>query len=118
MNINPIDTTPPMDPAQLKRAGAAKDFEALLVGEMLRAVREEGSGWLGTGEDQSSEAAFGLGEEQLSRALSASGGFGLSKIIDAGLKKQSDEVEGQRSGGRASYQSLPSPGPQENPLDK
>jgi Rod binding domain-containing protein len=92
MNINPIDTTPPMDPAQLKRAGAAKDFEALLVGEMLRAVREEGSGWLGTGEDQSSEAAFGLGEDQLARALSASGGFGLSKIIDAGLKKQSEEL--------------------------
>ena len=100
MNINPIDTTPPLDTAQLKRAGAAKDFEALLVGEMLRAVREEGSGWLGTGEDQSSEAAFGLGEDQLARALSASGGFGLSKIIDAGLKKQSDAVEEQRSGGQ------------------
>jgi Rod binding domain-containing protein len=93
MNINPtIDTTAAVDTAQLKRAGAAKDFEALLVGEMLRAVREEGSGWLGTGEDQSSEAAFGLGEDQLAQALSASGGFGLSKIIDEGLKKQTDEL--------------------------
>jgi Rod binding domain-containing protein len=96
MNINPVDTTPAIDTAQLKRAGAAKDFEALLVGQMLRSVREEGSGWLGTGEDQSSEAAFGLGEEQLARALSSSGGFGLSKIIDAGLKKQSDAAEAQR----------------------
>jgi Rod binding domain-containing protein len=96
MNINPVDTTPAIDTAQLKRSGAAKDFEALLVGQMLRSVREEGSGWLGTGEDQSSEAAFGLGEEQLARALSASGGFGLSKIIDAGLKKQSERVEEKR----------------------
>jgi|SRR5579862_3973321 Rod binding domain-containing protein len=96
MNISPVDTTAPVDSAQLKRSGAAKDFEALLVGQMLRSVREEGSGWLGTGDDQSSEAAFGLGEEQLARALSGSGGFGLSKIIDAGLKAQSDKVEAQR----------------------
>lgn len=106
MNINAIDTTPPVDAAQMKRAGAARDFEALLVGQMLRAVREEGSGWLGTGEDQSSEAAFGLGEEQLALAIAAGGGFGLSKIIDEGLKKQS-----------ADYQSLPAPGLQEKPLE-
>jgi peptidoglycan hydrolase FlgJ len=75
-----------MDAAQVKRTGAAKDFEALLIGQMLKSVREDGSGWLGTGEDQSSAAAFGLGEEQLARALSSGGGFGLSKMIDAGLK--------------------------------
>jgi len=52
---------------------------------MLRSIREEGSGWLGTGEDQASEAAFGLGEEEFARALSASGGFGISRFIQAGL---------------------------------
>ena len=93
MIINPVDATPGIDPTQLKRSGASKDFEALLVGQMLRAVREEGSGWLGTGDDQSSEAAFGLGEEELARAISTSGGFGLAKIIDAGLKVKSDQVE-------------------------
>ena len=96
MTINPVDTTPAIDTAQLKRSGAAKDFEALLVGQMLRAVREEGSGWLGTGEDRASEAAFGLGEEELARTISTSGGFGLAGIIDAGLKKQSDDVEQQQ----------------------
>lgn len=90
MNITPINTTAPVDPAQLKRAGAAKDFEALLVSQMLRSVREDGSGWLGTGEDQASEAAFGLGEEQLAKTLSSHGGFGLSKVIDAGLKHESE----------------------------
>ena len=98
MNISSISTAPAVDAAQLKRSGAARDFEALLVGQMLRSVREEGSGWLGTGDDQSSEAAFGLGEEQLARALSGNGGFGLSKIIDAGLKAQSDKVAEQRGG--------------------
>ena len=89
MNISPVNATVPIDAAQLKRVGAAKDFEALLVSQMLRSVREEGSGWLGTGEDQSSDAAFGLGEEQLAKALSGRGGFGLSKLIEAGLRTES-----------------------------
>jgi Rod binding domain-containing protein len=76
------------DAAQLKRKGASKDFEALLIGQMLHSVREEGSGWLGTGDDQSSSAAFGLGEEQLARALTARGGLGLSRVIEEGLRKQ------------------------------
>lgn len=79
-------TTP--DTAHLKRTGAAKDFEALLIGQMLRSVREEGSGWLDTGEDQASSAAFGLGEEELARALTSRGGFGLSHVIERGLQKQ------------------------------
>ncbi len=86
---SPILTGAASEPAQLRRTGAAKDFEALLVSQMLRSVREEGSGWLGTGEDQSSEAAFGLGEEQLAKAITAGGGFGLSKLIDQGLKAKS-----------------------------
>jgi len=76
------------DKAQLKRAGASQDFEALLVAQMLRSVREEGSGWLGTGDDEASSAAFGLGEEQLARALTTGGGLGLSRVIEAGLQKQ------------------------------
>src|SRR5882672_10121756 len=79
--------TPP-DGAKLKRAGASKDFEALLIGQMLRSVREEGSGWLDTGDDQASSAAFGLGEEQLARAITSRGGFGLSRVIEEGLRKQ------------------------------
>jgi Rod binding domain-containing protein len=79
----------------MKRAGAAKDFEALLVGQMLRSVREEGSGWLGTGDDQASSSAFGLGEEQLARALTNGGGLGLARVIEAGLKNQAGAVGGK-----------------------
>jgi flagellar protein FlgJ len=74
---------------KLKEAGASKDFEALLIGQMLRSVREEGSGWLGTGDDEASATAFGLGEEELAKALSAGGGLGLSKIIESGLAARS-----------------------------
>ena len=91
MGLNAISaiTAPALIEAQSqgdKRVKAAKDFEALLIGQMLRSLREEGSGWLGTGDDQASEAAFGLGEEQFAQALTAGGGLGLSKVIASGLK--------------------------------
>ncbi len=63
MNIASVSTDVPLNTEQLKRTGAAKDFEALLIGQMLHSVRAQGSGWLDSGEDQSSDAAFGLGEK-------------------------------------------------------
>jgi Rod binding domain-containing protein len=91
MTIPALTTDTPVNTEQLKRSGAAKDFEALLLSQRLHSVREADSGWLGTGEDQSSDAAFGLGEQELAKALSQSGGIGLSKLIDEGLRKQSGQ---------------------------
>ena len=68
-----------------KAGKAAQDFEALLIGQMLRSVREEESGWLGTGDDDAGSTALGLGEEELAKAIAAGGGFGLAKIIASGL---------------------------------
>ncbi len=73
---------------QRKGVAAAKDFEALLIGQMLRSAREEGSGWLGTDDDEAGSAAFSLGEDQLAKAMAAGGGLGLAKVIGAGLAQQ------------------------------
>ena len=86
MNVTAITPDVGIDPVRLKQAHAASDFEALLISQMLKSIRTEGTGWLGTGDDQSSDAAFGLGEEELARALATSGGFGLSKLIESGLR--------------------------------
>ena len=86
MQISFDTTAAAPDKAQLKKVGAAKDFEALLIGQMLKSMREESSGWLGTGEDQSGESAFGLGEQELAKAISSGGGFGLAKAIEPNLK--------------------------------
>jgi flagellar protein FlgJ len=68
-----------------KQLAAAQDFEALLIGQMLHSMRESGSGWLGTGDDEAGTTAFGFGEDQLAKALTKGGGLGLSKVIAAGL---------------------------------
>lgn len=76
-----------LDTEKLKQSHAASDFESLLIAQMLKSVRSDGSGWMGTGEDQSSDAAFGLGEEQLARAVASTGGFGLAKLLESGLRQ-------------------------------
>lgn len=85
MTISPVSSDAPIDPNTLKRAGAARDFEAILITELLQTSRGA-DGWLGTGEDQSSDAAFGLGEQELAKAMASSGGLGLAKLIDQGLQ--------------------------------
>ena len=56
---------------------------------MLHSMREDGSGWLGTGDDDAGAAAFGFGEDQLAQALTKGGGLGLAKVIAAGLAAKS-----------------------------
>lgn len=83
----------PMDKEAKKQLGAAQDFEALLIGQMLHSMREESSGWLGTGDDDAGATAFAFGEDQLARALAKSGGLGLSKIISTGLTAKAGATE-------------------------
>lgn len=72
-----------------KRAHSAKDFEALLITQMLHSARAEGSGWLGAGgdSDDAGDAAVGLGEQQLAQAISNGGGLGLARVIDRALSR-------------------------------
>lgn len=83
----------PADKETKKQLGAAKDFEAILIGQMLHSIREEGEGWLGTGDDDASATAFGFGEDELAKALTKGGGLGLSKVIAAGLAAKSASAE-------------------------
>jgi Rod binding domain-containing protein len=64
---------------------AARQFEALLLAEILKASHQSGSGWLGSGEDQTASSALDMAEEQFALALSQQGGLGLEKMIVNGL---------------------------------
>jgi peptidoglycan hydrolase FlgJ len=93
--IDPISTPTSIAPAESRNSparieNAAKQFEALLMGQILKSMHEEGSnGWLGGGDDQSGESAMQLAEEQFAQALSSRGGLGLAKVITQGLSAQS-----------------------------
>jgi Rod binding domain-containing protein len=67
---------------------AAGEFEALLIGSLLKSMREAGSsGWLGTGEDQTSESLLELAEQQLAQLMAAQGGLGLARLVVQGLSR-------------------------------
>ena len=65
---------------------AAQQFEALLMGQILRSARQGGSGWLGSGEDSSAECATDFAEQQFAAVLAQQGGLGLATLITSGLK--------------------------------
>jgi flagellar protein FlgJ len=66
---------------------AAQQFEALLMGQILRSARQSGSGWLGGGEDSSAECATDYAEQQFAAVLSQQGGLGLADLIVKGLER-------------------------------
>ena len=66
---------------------AAKQFESLLITQILRSARQSGEGWLGPGGDSSSDCASGYAEEQFAAAMAKGGGLGMANMIAAGLEK-------------------------------
>ncbi len=78
-------------PEAIKKA--ATEFEALLIGEVLKTSREaDGSGWMGTDEEEAGSSLSELSEQQISQSLANGGGFGLSKMISGGLTALSTPV--------------------------
>jgi Rod binding domain-containing protein len=90
---NPISATAPQalavvrpkdDPAKV--AGAAKQFEALLIGQMMKSMHDAESGWLGEDEDESASSAMDYGREVFAQSMAANGGFGLAAMVAKGLQ--------------------------------
>jgi len=78
----------PKDTAS-KIGKAATDFEALLLGQMLRSAREACGSSLTGDDDEDSESNSSLvelGEQQFAQVLAANGGLGIAKMVVAGLK--------------------------------
>jgi len=68
-----------------KILNAAKQFESLLVAQMMKSMQDAEGGWLGTGDDESSSAAMEYGQEAFAQAISLNGGLGLAKMVADGL---------------------------------
>jgi len=78
---------PKDDPKKIQQA--ARDFEALLIGNLLKMAHGPDGGWLGTSGDDADASAMDYAQESLAQALSANGGLGLSRSIADGLGARS-----------------------------
>ena len=71
---------------------AAKQFEALMIAQMLRTAREN------TGDqDSSGSTMLDVADQQFSQLLANNGGMGLAKLIVKGLNQEQKNANQQRS---------------------
>jgi flagellar protein FlgJ len=73
-----------------KIAEVSKQFEALMIGQMLKSARESsGGGWLGNEDDQDDQTGslvMEMAEQGFSQAMAARGGLGIAKMVTANLE--------------------------------
>jgi len=82
----PREGKPSEDPAKIREA--ASQFEALLLAQMLKSVREAGGdGWLGAGGDEAGGMMLEVAQEHLAQVLASQGGLGLANLVMMGLSR-------------------------------
>ena len=79
----PAAPAPKDDPAKVK--DAARQFEALLISQMMKSMSDSEGGWLGTDADDAASSAMEYGQEMFAQAMAARGGLGLANLIVQGL---------------------------------
>jgi flagellar protein FlgJ len=68
---------------------AAKQFESLLIEQMLKSARDSGSGdWTGTSEDPTGSTMTEMADQQFAQLLASNGGMGLAKMVVEGLERR------------------------------
>ncbi|HMD50613.1 MAG TPA: hypothetical protein VKG79_15990 [Bryobacteraceae bacterium] len=73
-----------------KVADTAKQFEAVMTGEVLKAARGSSqSGWLGLndGDDQTGEMEVEIAEQGLAQGLASAGALGIAKVVVAAVQR-------------------------------
>ncbi len=72
-----------------KIKNAASQFEALMIGQILKAAHgDSDDGGLGGDTDPASASAMDFANDYFARAMAAKGGLGLTNMIVGGLSKQ------------------------------
>lgn len=66
---------------------SAREFESLLIGQIMRTMREASGGWLNSADDQAGNSMAEFAEQQMARVLCAAGGFGLAALVEQGLTR-------------------------------
>jgi flagellar protein FlgJ len=88
MEITPLSSagsnpTASADPKRIAKIhDAAQQFEALMITQMMKTVRETNSdGWLSDGGETGEDSTMSMAEAQFAQAMASRGGLGLAKMI-------------------------------------
>lgn len=88
-----VPSEKPIGVDSLKIKEAALQFESLLIGQMLRIMREASQGGgLSPESNEAGQTLSEFAEQRLSEVLASQGGLGLASLIEHGLQ-QSDHPQ-------------------------
>jgi len=96
--INPTSRLLPVQPSSVTPAehrivDAAQKFESILLGEMLKPLREKSELDPDTDSDGANDTLTSYGTEALAQAIVKAGGIGISKqIVDHFARRQSAQM--------------------------
>lgn len=76
------------------RSDAAKEFEALLIGNLLASAFSAEESGLG-GADSGADTMLSFGRDHLARVISQAGGLGLSRQLEIGLGVEARDAESE-----------------------
>ncbi len=82
---------------------AARQFEALLLAQILKSARQSSSGGLAGETDSAGGCAMEYAEEQVAALLAERGGLGIANVIIAGLKKEEGVTNAAQDAAGASW---------------
>ncbi len=74
-----VSAPPARPPANLVEA--ARQFEALMIGQLLKESHAGEAGWPGDGEESGNATMTEVAEEHFAQALAKSGGLGLGATL-------------------------------------
>jgi len=72
---------------------AASQFEALLIGQILKTAHEDSDGGWGGDSDPAAASAMDFANDYFARAMASKGGLGLTNMIVKGLEKQQSAIQ-------------------------
>lgn len=87
------DTESASKPAR-KLEDAAKQFESLMIAQMMKSARDtSGGGWLSDGDETGEDSSMSMAEQQFAQSMANSGGLGLAKMIVRTMTNVTAKVE-------------------------
>jgi Rod binding domain-containing protein len=86
MTIAPISSAMPGQTAKVQ--SAAKQFEALMIAQMLRTARENTED-----QDSSGSTMIDMADQQFSQVLANNGGLGLASLVVKGLNQNANHQQ-------------------------
>jgi Rod binding domain-containing protein len=92
----------PPEPKPRNAGEAAKQFEAVLIAQMMRSAHDSGEGGMGSDPDSTSETMWDVAAQQFAKVLANNGGVGLAKLVEKGIQPPAPKTSGLTSAIRGS----------------